>query len=160
MRKAFFYISSKPCESLIMVIYYTYIRHNVLWALIFNQHPRWMGIGDYQHLVCMLLKKAPNYQYSDRMVKFGNGSMELSLKYFVIVCVWFYRTVVELWGGLSSFSGYLILFVLKILNGGHCYMSMDEQLFHKFLLQLFWREAKYPLLESLGSHLLKKLWFD
>lgn len=86
--------------------------------------------------------------------------MELSLKYFIIVCVWFYRTVMELWGGLSSFSGYLNLLILKILNLRHCYMFIDEQLFLKFLLRLFWIEAKYPLLESLGSHFLKKLWFD
>lgn len=154
------FISLLHPESLIMVIQYIYTRHNVLQALIFNQYSRWMGIGDYQHLVCMLLKKAPNYQYSDRMVKFGNRSMELSLKYFVIVCVWFYRTAMELWGGLSSFSGYLNLFILKILNLKHCYMFTDKQLFHKFLLQLFWIEAKYPLLKSLGIHLLKKLWFD
>lgn len=43
----------------------------------------------------------------------------------------------EIWGGLSSFSGYLNLFVLKILNLRHSYMFIDGQLFHKFLLQLF-----------------------
>lgn len=39
--------------------------------------------------------------------------MELSLKYFVIVCVVFYRIVMGLWDGPFSFSGYLNLLLFK-----------------------------------------------
>lgn len=39
--------------------------------------------------------------------------MELSLMYFVIVCVLFYRIVMGLWDGLFSSSGYLNLLLFK-----------------------------------------------